>query len=154
MRSNTIPDFRDITVDFVTIYLWALYCPDSRTWLAQANSLILRWGLSWFQYDSTMIPRCRKTRWLERVRHGPACAHGDTACFRILTESGIYKIYLRSIYHVMASFKGIPWKKKHSDVFLTSLRAFAWTHITFAWTHIRVHVRYLRTFIHGPAILA
>ena len=25
MRSNTIPDFRDITVDFVTIYLWALY---------------------------------------------------------------------------------------------------------------------------------
>ena len=41
VRSNTIPDFRDITVDFVTIYLWALYCPDSRTWLAQANSLIL-----------------------------------------------------------------------------------------------------------------
>ena len=41
MRSNTIPDFRDITVDFVTIYLWALYCPDSRSWLAQANSLIL-----------------------------------------------------------------------------------------------------------------
>ena len=36
-----------------------------------------------------MIPRCRKTRWLERVGHGPACAHGDTACFRILTESGI-----------------------------------------------------------------
>ncbi len=33
--------------------------------------------------------RCRKTRWLERVGHGPACAHGDTACFRILTESGI-----------------------------------------------------------------
>ena len=25
VRSNTIPDFRDITVDFVTIYLWALY---------------------------------------------------------------------------------------------------------------------------------
>jgi hypothetical protein len=42
VRSNTIPDFRDITVDFVTIYLWALYCPDSRSWLAQANSLILR----------------------------------------------------------------------------------------------------------------
>ena len=41
MRSNTIPDFRDITVDFVTIYLWALYCPDSRSWLARANSLIL-----------------------------------------------------------------------------------------------------------------
>ena len=36
-----------------------------------------------------MIPRCRKTRWLERVGHGPACAHGDTAWFRILTESGI-----------------------------------------------------------------
>ena len=46
VRSNTIPDFRDITVDFVTVYLWALYCPDSRTWLAQANSLILRRGLS------------------------------------------------------------------------------------------------------------
>ena len=25
VRSSTIPDFRDITVDFVTIYLWALY---------------------------------------------------------------------------------------------------------------------------------
>ena len=36
-----------------------------------------------------MTPRCRKTRWLERVGHRPACAHGDTACFRILTESGI-----------------------------------------------------------------
>ena len=36
-----------------------------------------------------MIPRGRKTRWLERVGHRPACAHGDTACVRILTESDI-----------------------------------------------------------------
>ena len=41
------------------------------------------------QRSRKTIPRCRKTRWLERVGHGPACAHGDTACFRILTESGI-----------------------------------------------------------------
>ena len=27
VRSSTIPDFRDITVEFVTIYLCALYCP-------------------------------------------------------------------------------------------------------------------------------
>ena len=33
----------------------------------------------------TGFPRCRKTKWLERAGHGPACAHGDTACFQILT---------------------------------------------------------------------
>ena len=59
MRSNAIPDFRDITVEFVTIYLCALYCPDFRTWLAQANSLILPEAC----HDSEM----KETRWLKRV---------------------------------------------------------------------------------------
>ena len=49
--------------------------------IPQANSLILPEACQ----DSEMS----ETRWLERVGHGPACAHGDTACFRILTESGI-----------------------------------------------------------------
>ena len=31
VRSNAIPDFRDLTMEFVTIYLWALYCPDFPT---------------------------------------------------------------------------------------------------------------------------
>ena len=79
---NTIPDFRDIM--WILSHLHACgrcICPDFRTWLAQANSLILPEACQ----DSEMS----KTRWLERVGHGPACAHGDTACFRILTESGI-----------------------------------------------------------------
>ena len=83
MRSHTIPDFRDIMWILSPSTCGRWICPDFRTWLASTGK----------QSDPTlrlvMIPRCRKTRWLERVGHGPACAHGDTACFRILTESGI-----------------------------------------------------------------
>ena len=43
MCSNVIPYFRDITVDFVLILSPSTcrrICPDSCTWLAQANSQI------------------------------------------------------------------------------------------------------------------
>ena len=61
VRSNAIPDFRDITVEFVTIYLWALYCPEFCSWLAQANSLIL-------PEVSDDSERREKTRWLEKTK--------------------------------------------------------------------------------------
>ena len=82
VRSNTIPDFRDIPVDFV------------------------------------MIPRCRKTRWSERVGHGPACAHGDTACFRILTESGIM-LWRHRLLNTIAS-------KFFSESCVCNLRSETW----------------------------
>ena len=80
VRSNTIPDFRDITVDFVTIYSIPVGVV-----LSRFSHLASTGKQSYPTSRLVMIPRCRKTRWLERVGHGPACAHGDTACFRILT---------------------------------------------------------------------
>ena len=65
-----------------------------------------------------MIPRCRKTRWLERVGHGPACAHGDTACFRILTESGIM-LWRHRLLNTIAS-------KFFSESCVCNLRSETW----------------------------
>ena len=49
VRSNTIPDFRDITVDFVTIYLWALYLSRFSHLASTGKQFDPTWGLSRFR---------------------------------------------------------------------------------------------------------
>ena len=99
--SHTIPEFRDITVGIVTINLWALYLSHFRTLWAQTNRPILPEA----SHDSKMW----KSEVVGKSYQGACCAHDDTACFWIFTESGIVLWHNRLLNTIGGKFHSESW---------------------------------------------